>query len=152
MEESTGPTTTTEETGPTGPVSIEEYYGLTPAPPPAPISIEDLLTTTEVLVKKEADDKISLESIGNMSSVELKSKLLTWALKGFPNVHELHQVTIQPPAVCSDGVTRGLAEYIEFCSGKPIQDHVAVLQGKVTGMTISFANMGGYIAIVVTKV
>jgi len=152
MEESTGPTTTTEEsTGPTGPISIEEYYGMAPAPPPAPITIDDLLSSSELVKKKEEDDKALLESIGAMSLTELKSKLLTWALAGFPNVYELMKVTINLPTVCSDGVTRGLADYIEFCSGKPIQDHVAVLQEKVTGMSISFANMGSYIAIVVTK-
>jgi len=152
MEESTGPTTTTEEsTGPTGPISIEEYYGMAPAPPPAPITIDDLLSSSELVKKKEEDDKVILESIGAMSVVDLKSKLLTWALAGFPNVYELMRVTITPPTLCSDGVTRGLAEYIEFCSGKPIQDHVSVLHGKVSGMTISFANMGAYIAIVVTK-
>ena len=136
----------------TGPISIEEYNGVTPAPPPAPITIEDLLSSTEALQKKEADDKSAIESIASISTETLKSKLLNWALAGFPNVYELMRVSIQPPNVCSDGVVRTLSEYIQFCSGKPIQDHVAVLQEKVTGMTISFANMGGYIAIVVTKV
>ena len=154
MEESsgpTGPTSTEESSGPTGPISIEEYYGITPAPPPPPISIDDLISSSEVVKKKEDDDKAILESIGTMSNDALKSKLLTWALAGFPNVYELMKITIAPPTICSDGVVRNLSEYIVFCSGKPIQDHVAALQEKVTGMTISFANMGGYIAIVVTK-
>jgi hypothetical protein len=145
-----------ESTGPTGPISIEEYYGLTPsltpAPAPAPpITIDDLISSAEVVKKKEEDDKAILESIGNMTSDTLKSKLLSWALAGFPNVYELDRIVIQTPSKCSDGVVRNLADYIEFCSGKPLYEHVAVLQEKVTGMTISYANMGTYIAIVVTK-
>lgn len=140
-----------ESSGPTGPIDINEYYGLAPAPAPAPISIDELLQSSEVLVKKENDDKALLESIGKMSKAVLKEKLLSWALLNFPNAYELMPITIQPPSKCSDGVTRNLTDYIQFCSGKTIQEHVAVLQEKVTGMTISFANMGSHIAVVVTK-
>jgi hypothetical protein len=135
----------------TGPISIELYYTTVPPPPPAPITIDDLLNSVEVLTKKEADDKAILEGIGNISHDTLKSKLLSWATAGFPNVYEIHRVTINPPAQCSDGVVRNLADYIQFCSGKTIQEHVAILADKVTGMVISFANMATYIAIVVSK-
>lgn len=121
------------------------------APPPAPITIDDLLNSVEVLTKKEADDKSLLEGIGTISHQELKNKLLSWVTAGFPNVYEITRVTINPPPLCSDGVNRDLADYIVFCSGKTINEHVNVLASKVTGMTISFANMGSYIAIVVSK-
>jgi len=123
-----------------------------PPPPPGPITIDDLLNSTAVILKKEADDKTALEGIGNISHEELKSKLLLWATAGFPNVYEIHRLTIVPANVCSDGITRNLSDYIIFCSGKSISEHVGVLQAKVNGMSISFANMGTYISIVVSKV
>lgn len=123
----------------------------TPFPPPPPISLDDLLAASEMLLKKEAEDKATLEGIGNISHDDLKNKLLSWASAGFPNVYEIHRVTITPPALCSDGVSRDLPTYIEFCSGKTISQHVELLQAKVTGMVISFANMANYIAIVVSK-
>lgn len=116
------------------------------------LTIDDILNSVEILTKKEAEDRSVLESIGTMSSDDLKFKLLNWAKIGFPNVHEIHRISITPPAKCSDGVSRNLAEYIEFCSSKPLQDHVAILQSKVSGMAISFANMQTYIAIVISKV
>jgi hypothetical protein len=133
------------------PISIDSYLNPAPAPAPAPITIDDLLNSVEVLQQKEAADKIALEGIGNISHDTLKTKLLSWATAGFPNVYEIHRVSISPPNQCSDGVTRNLSDYIVFCSGKTISEHVDILAAKVTGMTISFANMGNFIAIVVSK-
>lgn len=141
---------TTEPT--TAPIGMSDFMNLTPPPPPAPITIDDLLSSVEVLTQKENEDKATLEGIGNMSHDTLKNKLLSWATAGFPNVYEITRVTINPPALCSDGVNRSLADYIVFCSGKTINEHVDVLANKVTGMNITFANMGTYISIVVSKV
>ena len=120
--------------------------------PPPVISMNDILSSVELVMQKEKEDKATLESIGTIGFNDLKNKLLTWGTLGFPNVYEIYRIVITPPTVCSDGVSRSLGDYIEFCSGKPIQDHVAVLQQRVQDMTISFTNMGTYIGIVVTKV
>ena len=119
--------------------------------PPPVISMNDILSSVELVIQKETADKATLESIGTIGFDDLKNKLLTWGTLGFPNVYEIYRIVITPPTVCSDGVSRSLGDYIEFCSGKPIQDHVAVLQQRVQDMTISFTNMGTYIGIVVTK-
>lgn len=119
--------------------------------PPPVISMNDILSAVEVVTQKEETDKAALESIGTMSFDDLKSKLLVWGTLGFPNVYEVRRLIITPPTVCSDGVSRGLSEYIQFCSGKSIQDHVAALQQRVQDMVITFANMGTYIAVVVSK-
>lgn len=119
--------------------------------PPPVITMNDILSSVEVVSQKEQADKATLESIGNIPFDHLKNKLLVWATLGFPNVYEIHRLTITTPTVCSDGVVRNLADYIEFCSGKTIQDHVASLQQRVQDMLITFANMGTYIAVVVSK-
>ena len=122
-----------------------------PEEPPVPISINDLLQSVEVMQKKEADDKLLLESIGNMSHEELKQKLLAWATKGFPNIYEIYQISIIVPEKCSDGQVRNLADYILFCSGKPMYEHVQKLSEKVNGISLAFVNMQSYIGIVVSK-
>lgn len=121
-----------------------------PEPPP-PISLADILNSVEVLQQKELADKARLDSIGGASTDSLRPALITWATKGLPNAYPLLEIAIQPPAQCSDGVTRGLADYIVFCSGQTIESHVAQLQTKLTGMTVSYANLGYAIAIVVSK-
>jgi hypothetical protein len=122
-----------------------------PAPAPAPISITDLLNDVEVLQQKEAADKASLDAISTASADSLRPKLVAWALAGFPNASTLMEVAVNPPSQCSDGVVRDLTSYITFCSGKTIQEHVALLQEKLADMTVSFANLGYAIAIVVTR-
>jgi hypothetical protein len=119
--------------------------------PPPPISISDILNDVVVLQQKEAADKAALDAIGAATHDSLRSKFVTWATSGFPNAYTLMEVSVNPPAQCSDGVVRGLADYIVFCSDKTIQEHVALLQAKLVDMTVSFANMGYAIGIVVSK-
>ena len=122
-----------------------------PPPPPPPITLDDIMTSVEYIRIKEQTDKVSLESIGNMTPDSLKIQLIQWATGGFQNVYVIMKVTIQPPQICSDGVSRELTDYIQYCSGKSIQEHVQILQDKVVGINISFANFGSYIGIVVSN-
>ena len=115
------------------------------------ISLNDILGAVEVLQQKEATDKALLDGIGNATFESLRTTLITWASLGFPAAFTLMEVAIVPPSQCSDGVTRDLTSYITFCSGKSIEEHVAVLQAKLTGMTVSFTNFGHAIGIVVTR-
>ena len=116
------------------------------------ISLADILGTVEVIQQKEAADKVLLDGIGNATFESLRPTLITWASKGFPAAFTLMEVPVVPPEQCSDGITRDLASYITFCSGKTIQEHVDLLQGKLTGMTLSFMNLGYGIGIVVTRI
>lgn len=115
------------------------------------ISLADILSAVEVLQQKEVADKALLDGIGNATFDSLRPTLITWASQGFPSAFTLMEVPVTPPSQCSDGTTRDLASYITFCSGKTIQEHVALLQAKLTGMTVSFTNLGYAIGIVVTR-
>lgn len=105
------------------------------------------------MVQKEAADKAALESIGAMTMAELRSRLLVWGRIGFPNAHVISSISIVVPSVCSDGVAgRPLGDYIVFCSGKTLSEHIEVLQAKVTpDIQFGFADFGGTLAIVVTR-
>ncbi len=115
------------------------------------VTLTDILGATDVLQQKETTDKTMLEAIGTPNVDVLRSKLVQWALQGFPNVYILMELTIAPPATCSDGQTRSLAEYVEFCSGKPMYHHVSILQSQLPDFVIGFVNMGSSIQIVVSK-
>lgn len=115
------------------------------------ISIDDILNDIEVVRQKEATDKDTLEGIATIPAETLRQKLVSWATQGFPNAWTLQEVVVQPPAQCSDGVARSLADYISFVSGKSIGDHIVDLQTRLTGITAGYAWSGTSILIVVSK-
>jgi hypothetical protein len=122
-----------------------------PPPPPDVLTLSDLLSDQSVVVAKELADKSLLETIGTQSVGNLRPKLVEWVLKGRPDAFPVLSLDIRPPSVCSDGLSRNLPDYIEFCSGKTINDHVALLQAKLPDILVSFANIGGITTIVVLK-
>ncbi len=125
-----------------------------PAPEPViptVVTFDDILNSVEYIRTKEAADKVVLDGIGSISLETLKSQLVLWGTAGFPNAYVISKVTVEPPPTCSDGVSRSLADYIQFCSGKTISEHVQLVQDKVSGIVVSFANYGSYIGIVVSK-
>lgn len=154
--DATGPTGGIEN-GPTGDVGTgptgDVYTGMpTPEPVPDFLSLDDILSDHEILVAKEQADKALLDQIGSQHVSALKPKLVEWVGRGKPHAYPVMMLSIQPPAKCSDGVERNLADYITFCSGKSIEEHVGLLQAKLAGMSVSFANIGGQVAIVVSPV
>lgn len=131
----------------------EENQPSPPLPVPIPnvLSIDDLLNDQTALVTKESADRATLESIGTQSVFGLKPKLVEWALKGFPSAYTIMELQVDPPSLCSDSVQRNLYDYIQFLTTKTIEEHVAILQGNLQGMAVSFANVNGKTVIVVSK-
>lgn len=115
------------------------------------ITLADILSATEVLVQKEATDKAALEGIGQIDIDTLRAKLIQWGISGFPSGHVVHELVIATPSVCSDGVSRMLGDYIEFCSGKTIHQHIDVLRAFLPDIAVSFTCSGSNIQIVVTR-
>ena len=146
--ESTGPTGM-ESTGPTG-MGPYMSYEITP-PPPEILTFADLLSDTNIVITKEQADKSLLETIATQSVHSLRPILVEWVMKGCPNAYPLLKLDIRPPTKCSDGECRCLPDYILFCSGKTIHEHVDSLQAKLPDISVSFANFGGITTIVVSK-
>ena len=114
------------------------------------LSLEDLVSDHTILVAKEQSDKSLLDQIGVQHVIGLKPKLVEWVGVGKPYAYSIMTLDIQPPPKCSDGICRNLPDYITFCSGKSIEEHVGLLQAKLSGINVSFANIGGQVAIVVS--
>jgi hypothetical protein len=128
----------------------------TPLPVVEPVVIEtitmsDIMNSREVIIKKEADDRAVLESIGAMGLDVLRAQLIQWASIGFPNAYVINEITINPPQTCSDGMVRNLASYIEYCSTKTIHQHIDALQSRLPDITVSFSYSGYSIRIVILK-
>jgi hypothetical protein len=115
------------------------------------LTLAEIVSATEVIAQKEANDKAALEGIGKIDVETLRAKLIQWAVLGFPNVYPVHEFPLVAPPLCSDGVSRMLGEYITFCSGKTIQEHIAVLQTVLPDITLSFAYTGSSMQVVVTR-
>ena len=123
-----------------------------PVVSPPTLTMADILSATEVIAQKEAADKAILEAIGHIGIETLRGKLIQWAVAGFTNAYAIHEFTITPPALCSDGVSRSmLGEYITFCSGKTIHEHVAALQSVLPDITVSFSYTGSALQVVVSR-
>jgi hypothetical protein len=120
-------------------------------PVPEILTLADLLADHDIVVAKEADDAALLDTIGSQTISNLRPKLVEWVLKGYPPAFPILSLDIRPPACCSDGVVRDLSDYITFCSGKTITEHVSLLQAKLPDITVSFANIGGVTTVVVLK-
>lgn len=119
-------------------------------PEPDFLSLDDILNDHQAVLAKEEVDKVTLNQIGSQHVSTLRPMLVEWIGAGKPYAYPIMTLHIQAPATCSDGVSRSLTDYITFCSGKSIEEHVGLLQSKLSGMSLSFANIGGHVAIVVS--
>jgi len=118
---------------------------------PDVLTLADLISDYDVILAKEAADKALLETISTQSTQAFKPKLVEWVMRGYPNAYPILSVGIQVPEKCSDGEVRSLTDYIIFCSGKSINEHVEALQVKLPDISVSFSYDGVNISVVVSK-
>lgn len=123
----------------------------TVAPPPDVLTFADLLNDHSIVQSKEQADKALLDTIGNTPVSSLRPKFVEWVMKGCPSGFPILSLDIQPPAKCSDGEVRDLGTYVQFCSGKTIDEHIALLQAKLPDIELSFANIQGKVCVIAIK-
>ena len=114
-------------------------------------TLSDLVASHEVVAAKEQADGATLRAIGTTPTSAVKPALVEWYGKGCPPAFPILTLSITPPPRCSDGEVRTLSDYVTFCSGSPIQTHVAGLAARLPDLKVSFANLQGSIAIVVSR-
>ena len=155
------------DTGPTGPtgsiVPIEPtgYTGMTgpffPTPdagivdPPHIATLDELLASHGAIVNKETADRATLAPLLNESRETLRTPLFQWASLGFPDVWVAQSFTLEVPPTCSDGVSRNIYEYFEYCLGANMGDTIVDIQSKLAGIQISYSFQGSTLRLHVSK-
>jgi hypothetical protein len=121
--------------------SGDHIITITDTPTPL-ISIEELLSSQEILLQIEQLNKTNLELL-NVTT--LKKNLLAWAAAGFTDSINVYSFPIQKPPVvvglytCSDGVNRTIWDYIVFFLGYPILTLVERIQGTLKDIKLTFS-------------
>jgi hypothetical protein len=77
--------------------------------------------------------------------------LFQWAAAGFPDIWILKSFTLEVPPTCSDGVSRNIYEYFEYCLGTNMGDLIATIQTKLSGIQLSYSFQGSTLRLHVSK-
>lgn len=112
------------------------------SPPPSVISLDDLLNNQMVILAKESTDRNTVLSFTNPTSESLKASLFQWATAGFQPGYVVSTLSLMPPPICSDGMSRGLPFYMEYLMGKSIGEWLSSLSAMTAGMTFTFSHNG----------
>jgi len=170
----TGETGTVEQTGPTGfmgnigPIGVDwtqpppgpsaEVLALFPSAntvtidPPHIVTIDELMSSYSAVLVQEANDKSTLSILKTPTRESFRTQLFQWATLGFPSSYVIQQFTITPPAVCSDGVTREIGKYIEYCLGFDLGVMIEGLAALMTGIQPAWSIDGNTLMIRVSRV
>ena len=106
------------------------------------VSLDDLMNDHNVKLQIESEARAYLsQTLVDVTAMSLKPKLLEWASLRFPAIFVLISVSLSVPDVCSDGASRLLPQYIEFCSGKTLNEIAASLSQKLPGIQVSFSSV-----------
>ena len=109
-----------------------------------PFSIDDLINSQQAIIGKENDDRTISLAFANTSIDSLKPAMYNWAAANFPASYMVSSLSLAPPAVCSDGVTRQLVQYYEWLINMTITEWLDTMNAKVSGMYFSFSHDGNY--------
>jgi hypothetical protein len=114
-------------------------------------TLEELMASHAAIVNKEAADRATVAPLLNQSRETLRTPLFQWAAAGFPNIWVVQSFTLEVPQVCSDGVSRNMYEYFEYCLGTDMGTLIATIQSKLTGIQISYSFQGNTLRLHVSK-
>ena len=103
------------------------------------------------IVSKETADKQNVSSLLYQTRDTLRAPLFQWAAIGFPDIWVIQSFTIDPPPICSDGESRVLLSYFEYCLGKPLSEAIDEIQLKLTGIKLSMSFQGNTLRLHVSK-
>ena len=148
----TGPTGPTEPVDATGPdLSMFPSAATGPVDPPHIATLEELMASYGAIVNKEAADRAILAPLLNESRETLRVPLFQWASAGFPDIWVLQTFTLEVPQTCSDGISRNIYEYFEYCLGTNMGEVIATIQTKLTGIQISYSFQSSTLRLHVSK-
>ena len=122
-----------------------------PVPSPMVIDIAELLASRGAVQAKEAADRASMSVLLNETRDILRPQMFTWAAAGFPPIYILQQFTLEPPSICSYGVSRSVYDYFVYLLGQEMGPTITAIQSLCVGVTISYSFLGNTLRIHVSK-
>ena len=122
-----------------------------PVPSPMVIDITELLASRGAVQGKEAADRATISVLLNETRDTLRPQMFTWAAAGFPPIYILQQFTLEPPSICSDGVSRSVYDYFVYLLGQEMGPTITAIQALCVGVTISYSFLGNTLRIHVSK-
>jgi hypothetical protein len=143
-------------TGPTGP--SQEILALFPSASTGPVespyiaTLDELLSSYESTLARETADRSALSVLVNPSRESFRTQLFQWAAAGFPNGYIIQNISINPPNICSDGVTRNVGKYVEYCIGTDLGSVIQSMSALMNGINPSWSTYGNTIRIHVTRI
>jgi hypothetical protein len=141
--------------GPTGP--SQEILSLFPSANTGPVespyiaTLDELLSSYESTVAQETADRTALSVLVNPSRESFRPQLFQWAAAGFPNGYIIQSISINPPNICSDGVSRNVGKYVEYCIGTNLGAIIQSMTALMTGINPTWSTLGNTIRIHVTR-
>lgn len=164
MSEATGPTGDTGTTGYTGDTGCTGETGCTgcdmslfpsaatgTVEPPHIATMDELMASFGVLVNKETTDRATVATLLNQTRDTMRASLFQWAAIGFPHIWVIQSFTLDPPPMCSDGASRNVAEYFNYCLGRDLNDVVQDIRVKIVGIALSMSFSGNTLRLHVSK-
>jgi len=118
---------------------------------PMVIDMSELLASHGVIKNKEDEDRATFSVLVSGAREALRPQLFAWAAAGFPNAYVLQQFTISPPSVCSDGVVRGVCDYVPYLLNRNMDQIISGIQALCVGVTITYSLMWNTLRIHVTR-
>jgi hypothetical protein len=141
--------------GPTGPspsvMAMFPNAATGPVEAPTIVTMEELLASHEAVVAQEAADTVTLTRLSAPTRDGYRTHLFHWAALGFPDLYIIQSVSVTPPSICADGVTREIGKYAEYLMGKDLGAVVTSLSELMTGIRPSWSVSGNTLRIHVTK-
>jgi len=142
-------------TGPTGPSStILAMFPSAATGPTGPqhiATLDELMSSYSAVVTQEQNDIINLSVLKNPSREGFRNQLFQWAAAKFPDLYVVQSIDVNPPTICSDGVTRNLGKYIEYCLGTDMGTIIQEIAALLIGINPTWSTDGNTLRIHVTK-
>ena len=143
-------------TGPTGPsqsvLAMFPSASTVTVQSPYIATLDELLSSYESTLAQETADRTALSVLINPSRESFRSQLFQWAAAGFPNGYIIQSISINPPNICSDGVTRNVGKYVEYCIGTDLGSVIQSMAALMNGINPSWSTYGNTIRIHVTRI
>jgi len=119
-----------------------------PNKPYVPLTPEQVLANTRTA---EAADLALLAPFKTPNMTDLNASMTSWTNAGNMPIYVILSIKLSPPLTCSDGVKRGLYEYISWLINVDVSAQTRTISANFPGKDISYSVSGVTLRLHVSK-